>query len=194
MTPLGYLRIIAMLEATAGLLIFGFVISKFLGRRQERLVEEIHRISYEDRLDRVQSNLHFVLSELQSLAAGCADPTHAPPRTLARLESAVTVFVGELRTIHDLLYRPQETPDEQVLEGILANLKTAFEELLELVRCLGPRRSPLLERNLAATTRLASEICGECVPRQYAPDLKALMDDVQRIAGAIAHGTTRSGA
>ena len=51
--PLGALRILAVMEGIAGLLIFGCVISKLVSRRQEELTEEIHRTTFEDRLDRV---------------------------------------------------------------------------------------------------------------------------------------------
>jgi hypothetical protein len=36
------------------------------------------------------------------------------------------VFVGELHAVHDLLYRPQDTPEEAVLEAILAGLASVF--------------------------------------------------------------------
>jgi hypothetical protein len=36
-----------------------------------------------------------------------------------------------------------------------------------------------------AIAALAREICGECVPREYAPHLKAWMDKVQELASAL---------
>ena len=185
--PVGAVRILAIVEAMAGLLVFGFVISKFLSRRQEQLIEEIHRIAYEDRLGRVQTNLHLVLSELQAISASCADRAVAPPRIVARTESAAMVFAGELRTIHDLLYRPQQVPEEQVLEVILASLAAAFQELSELIRCIpdGVSRSQTLQRNLRSIARVASEICGDCVPRAYATALTEWMDRIQKLARTL---------
>jgi hypothetical protein len=97
--PSGLLRVLAVGEAVFGLLTFGFVISKFLSRRQESLVEEIHHIAYEDRLGRVQTNLHLVLSEVQAIAESCVAGKSAAPRTRLRAESAAMVFLQELRTI-----------------------------------------------------------------------------------------------
>src|SRR2546428_450025 len=65
--PLGPARVLAIAEGFAGLLIFGCVISKLVSQRQEEMVEEIHRTSFEDRLGRVRTNLHLVLSELQAI-------------------------------------------------------------------------------------------------------------------------------
>jgi hypothetical protein len=186
--PLGWVRAIAIVEAGSGLLIFGFIISKFISRRQEELVAEIHRIAFEDRLGRVQTNLHLVLSELQSVAEACSDQTAEPaPGTLARAESVAMVFTQELRTIHDILYRPQQEPSEEVLESILVGLAACFRQLNEMIACapLGVARLPRLAGSLEAASRLATEICGECVPRTYAPALKSWMDQIQEMAFSL---------
>jgi ion channel len=186
--PVGPVRILAIAEGAAGLLIFGCVISKLVSRRQEDLIEQIHHIAFEDRLERVRTNLHLVRSELQSIAALCADGGSAANGVMPRVESSAIVFSGELRTIHDLLYRPQQAPDEDVLEAILAGLASALREFGELLECIPPAAgsSPALRASLRSMTGLAEEICGECVPRAYAPDLKEWMDRIQETARGIA--------
>src|SRR6185436_4764310 len=165
----------------AGLLLFGIVVSKFVSRRQEQLTAEIHRLAYEDRLERVQSNLHVVLSELQTIADLWQREGARNERLAVRVEGAAMVFAGELRTIHDLLYRPQDPPDEPVLDLILAGLAAAFGELHLLLEAMG-RRSETLVHVLGQLRLLADQICGECVPRVYAQALKTRMDRVQEAA------------
>lgn len=186
--PVGLIRILAIAEAVAGLLIFGAVVAKFVSRRQDELVREIHRVTFEERLDRVQTNLHLVLSELQAIATLCDEGTVRFERVGTRLESAALVFAGELRAIHDLLYRPQWAPDEQILGAILASLAAALRELRDLLGCLpsGVARSATLVGTLQTTARLAEEICGECVPQTYAAGLTTLMDRIQELAHSIA--------
>jgi len=186
--PVGATRVLAIAEAVTGLLVFGAVVAKFVSRRQDTIVREIHRVTFEERLDRVQTNLHLVLSELQAIATMCDDGTVRPERVSARLESAAMVFAGELRAIHDLLYRPQRAPAEPVLEAILAALAGAFRELTELLACLPTTfvRSTTLDGSLRIMARLADEICGECVPHAYAPALTMWMDRVQEAARRIA--------
>ncbi|MCI0371515.1 MAG: potassium channel family protein [candidate division NC10 bacterium] len=186
--PVGPVRLLAIVEGAAALLIFGIVISKLVSRHQEELTEEIHRITFEDRLGRVRTNLHLVLSEFQAIAGMGGEPGARRERILSRVESAAVVFAGELQTVHDLLYRPQQTPDEQVLESILANLCAVLRELNDLLASLAeaPKGSPTLRRTLRSTAALANEICGECVPRAYAPGLKAWMDQIQGLARQIA--------
>lgn len=185
--PVGWVRGVAVGEAAAGLLLFGIVVSKLVSHHQEQLTEEIHRTTFETRLGRVRTNLHLVLTELQGLARLCEDPAALEGPLLARVESAARVFVGELYAVHDLLYRPQEAPDEQILEGILASVAAGLEELHRLLGCLDRRAESAtrVRASIAGLGRIARDICADCVPRSYAPRLRGLMDQVQELAGQL---------
>jgi hypothetical protein len=181
-TPLGPVRALAIAEAVVGLLVFGAVVSKLVSRKQEQVVSEIHRIAFEDRLENVQTDLHFVLMELQTIANQCKTPGIDRQQVRARLESAVAICLAELRTIHDLLYRPQSSPEESILEGILASLSTVLHELRELLRCITFAKSGYLTKNLREVSRYAEEICSDCVPRRYAAHLREWMDTIKETA------------
>ena len=183
--PVGPLRILAVTEGIAGLLIFGCVISKLVSRRQEELVEEIHRTTFEDRLDRVRTNLHLVFADLEAMDQINRQHSALSDQVLRRFESSVRVFTGELKTIHDLLYRSQLLPEEDALESLLANLALCLESLTDLLNSQH-KRSSALDASLREVSNLAREICGECVPRDYAPTMKQWMDQIQELAGKIA--------
>jgi hypothetical protein len=179
--PTGPVRILAIVEAVVGLLVFGAMVSKLVSRRQEQVVAEIHRLAYEDRLERVQTDLHLVLAELQGIALLCRTPSVPTEQIRARADSASGMCLAELRTIHGLLYRPQELPEEVTLEGILASLAIVLRELRAMVQCLDSR-SPYLTRNLNGLSRLAVEICADCVPRRYTQTMRDWMDEIQAVA------------
>jgi len=183
--PAGAARLLAIAEGAAGLIIFGCVVSKFVSRRQDRLIAEIHHIAFEDRLGRLRSNLHLIRTEVHATLRMCEGSDMPPPEAIARVESVAMVFVGELHGVHDLLYRPQQTVDETVLEAILAGLVSVFREFTELLACVRVDKSVksnLLQSNLKTMARLAREICGDCVPREFAPSLRMWMDQIQRLA------------
>ena len=184
--PTGALRIFAIIEGAAGLLIFGCVISKLVSRRQEELTEEIHRTTFEDRLDRVRTNLHLVFSDLGSVQQLQAEQGVLPELVVRRLESTVRVFRGELQTVHDLLYRSQIMPDEETMHSLLANLVICLQGLVEINGALPNFRAPALDAGLRSVSSLANEICGECVPRVYAPELKESMDQIRELARKVA--------
>jgi hypothetical protein len=184
--PVGFARVVAVTEAISALLIFGAVVAKFVSHRQDELVSEIHRITFEERLDRVQTNLHMVISDMLAITAMC-EAQKPPNRIATRLESAVRIFNGEIRAIHDLLYQRQLVVEERVLAAILANLYSALNVLSELLQSLPPTfvRSQLLTIVLDELTRLASEICASCVPHEYTPRLVFWMDRIEAIAQRI---------
>ena len=183
-SPLGAARILAIVEGAAGLLIFGFVISKLVSQRQEQLVEDTHRLAFEQRLGRVRTNMHLVLSELQVITNMCSEQSAPAARVRIRAESTLAIFEGELRTVHDVLYNPEQMPDEQVLESILAGIAAALEVLSELLGCMPEesRRSQLFRTELRHIHLHALEICADCVPQEYAEDLSAWMDRVREQA------------
>ncbi len=152
------------------------------------MVREIYSVTFENRLDRVQTNLHMVLGEMQTIAALCEGGLTQPARVAARLESAVLVFLGELRTIQALLYQPDYAPPAPVLEAILASLASVLLTLGEVLKCLPPEfeRSQPLKNALRNLSDLAPDICANCVPQVYAPTLRVWMDRVQENARAIA--------
>ena len=184
--PVGAGRVIAVAEAITALLIFGAVVAKFVSHRQEELVKEIHRITFDERLDRVETNLHMVISEILSITAMCE--AKAPlNRISTRLESVVILFSGELRTTRDLLYQPRLIVEEGVMAAILATLASAMNVLADLFALLPPEfsRSQPLTITLNRLTGLAEEICGECVPHTYTPRLIFWMDRIQATARRI---------
>jgi hypothetical protein len=186
--PVGATRILAVAEAVTGLLIFGLLIAKFVSYRQDMLVREIHSVTFEERLDRVQTNLHLVVSELLAIAALCDDGAARLDRLGPRLETTTLVFTSELHAIHELLYNPRRMPDEAVLGAILANLASALNTLGEVLLCLpnNLHNSPALKTGLQTLSALANEICADCVPQIYAPALTTWMDRIQQSARAIA--------
>jgi hypothetical protein len=185
--PVGFVRVLAVLQGGTCLLVFGAIISKLVSGRQEELTEEIHRIAFEDRLGRVRTNLHLVVSEMQEIAEQCTDGRVTGPAVQTRIESAAAIFTGELRAIHDLLYRPQTAPDEDVLESILAHLEGGLREFSHLLVCMSAesREAPALTANVRVLAALANEICGTCVPREYAPHLTVWMDRIQAHARGL---------
>lgn len=188
--PFGVARAVAVGEAVAGLFVFGLLVSKLVSRRQEGLTEEIHRMTFETRLGRVRTNLHLVLTEVQAVTRGAAERELAGEQLMVRVESASIVFVGELRAVRDLLYRPPEEPDEEVFEGILAEVAAALVEFRELVRGLRSDavERPALRTAMSSLGTLAREICSECVPRAFAPVLADRMDRIRALAEGLSAG------
>jgi hypothetical protein len=74
-----------------------------------------------------------------------------------------------------------------VLEGILAGVASALREFTELASHLPDKgeRPQMVRAVLARMATLSLEICGECVPREYAPALKDWMNQIQEMAARL---------
>jgi len=105
-----------------------------------------------------------------------------PDLVLRRLESTVRVFRGELQAVHDLLYRAHIEPDGETMESLLANLTICLQGLVDIRGSLADGAAAALNSGLRSIAALANDICGECVPRVYAPELKESMDRIQDLA------------
>lgn len=79
-------------------MLFGSVISKLVSRRQEELTEETHRIAFEQRLGRVRTSLHLVLSEFQTLATMCGDQG-IPPSVPHGYVAHMTEWMDRIKTL-----------------------------------------------------------------------------------------------
>jgi len=191
--PVGPIRILAVTESGLALLLFGVIVTKLVQSRQENLIEEIHRIAFEDRLARVQTNLHFVLMELQQIEAECHNRVFAPERVMPRIESVIMVFVGELKSIYDLLYRSHKNPIETILDSLLASLTANLRQLRDLLDRSPEGTDPtdsfaalafnaVLNPHLKSIHRLATDICSECMARNHAADLKFWLDQIQTLS------------
>jgi hypothetical protein len=185
--PVGFARVVACAEAVTALLIFGAVVAKFVSHRSDQLVSEIHRVTFEERLDRIQTNLHVVISDMISITvvSEAADPPLN--RISTRLESSMLLFQSEMRSIHGLLYQPKLSVEEGVLSAILADLNltlTVFVDLLAALPQDFPRSQPfgVILQNL---NRYANDICSDCVPHSYTPRLVFWMDRIKATADRI---------
>lgn len=182
--PVGAVRAVAVAEAVAGLLIFGALIAKLVSRRQDELVGEIHRIAREQRLDRVQTNLHMLVAEFQSLVATPEGTDVSLEQMVTRLEGGVLLLAGELRTVRSLLSREQPQIDAPTLKALLVSLVSSLTALGASLRRMGPGApdSAVLADALQTVSNLATTFCTECVRRAYSTDLAVWVDRVHETA------------
>jgi len=190
--PVGPMRVLAVLESGLALLLFGVIVTKLVQNRQEELIEETHRIAFEDRLARVRSNLHFVLMELQQIETEC-HRAFAPDRVIPRLEGVIMVFVGELKSIHDLLKRQHDAPLETMVESMLASLTANLRQLRDLLDRSHQGSDPndafaalafnaVLSPHLKSIHFLAADIRSECMTGSDSPELKYWLDQIEELS------------
>lgn len=181
----GAMRLAVLLETAAGLVLFSAMVSKILGRQQEEVLSEIHRITFENRLGRVRTNLHLVLSDLAEISRRCSDTTMPQRRMRGRIESVAMIFAGELQAARDLLHGRAENAGDRALEALFACFASGLEELADLLTCLvtAQDKSGSLRRSLRTIAQLGGDLCGAST--RQTPSLCLTLDRVQRLCRAL---------
>ncbi len=183
----GWMRLAVLAETALGLVLFSALISKILGARQEQILDEVHRLTFENRLGRVRTNLHLVLSELAEISGDCSNPAVPQRRLRTRIEGVAMIFAGEMQAVHDVVYGGPRGVDGAALEALFACLAAGLEELSELLTCLpsGQPRSATLRRSLRRLAQLGADLCGTCATRPFTAALRSWMDRVHRLCQAL---------
>ena len=182
----GLMRVAVLLETVAGLFLFSALVSKILGAQQEQVLAEIHRVTFENRVGRVRTNLQLVLTDLGDISNRCSDPSTPPRRLRGRIESVAMIFAGELKAARDLLHGRPADADDIVMEALFACFASGLEELGDLLTCLAtaPARSGSLRRSLRTIAHLGEDLCNAPSTRQ-SPALTLTIDRVQRLCRAL---------
>ena len=62
--PVGIGRLFSIIEGILGLLLYGAVISKLVSYKQEKMLEQIYKIIYEQRMDEIRSALYLFRTDI----------------------------------------------------------------------------------------------------------------------------------
>ena len=188
-SALGWMRLAVFGETVMGLMLFGSLVSKVLGNQQEVVLNEVYRLTFENRLGRLRTNLHLVLSELSEISGDCSNPAVPRRRLRTRIEGVAMIFAGEMQAVRDLVHggvSGNGRADGAALETLFACVTAGLEELTHLLTCLpsGEPRPASLRRSLRRIAQVGSELCGACSP-ELTPAVRNWMDQIHRLCHAL---------
>lgn len=181
-TPVtSWARMLAALEAIAGMVLVGALISKLLSTHQEQLLRDTHDLAFKERLGRIQTSLHLLITEFQDMQAAHEQQSSPEAKTDLRLSSGSAILIRDLRVVRDLLHEREYRADETSLELLLVTLCGALESYLSvLLRCHSDQR-----RSARQLGELVGEICVDCVPHEYSGELRELIDRAHHLSQRI---------
>ena len=181
-TPINaWARLLASCEAVAGMVLVGALISKLLSTHQEQLLRETHDLAFKERLGRIQTSLHLLISELQHIKSWHLSSESQLEQVSIRLDSASAILIRDLGVVRDLLHERHHRADETSMEFLLVTLDAALHSYLNvIVDC--HFEQPRSARQLGL---LVEDICARCVPHQYSDDVRSLLDRTHLLAQRI---------
>ncbi|MBI4152913.1 two pore domain potassium channel family protein [Candidatus Woesearchaeota archaeon] len=131
--PLGIARILALVEVTMSLLLFGVLVSKIVSVKQEVLLQEIYDISFEEKISRIRSALYLFRSDVSKLIEKIDSNSISQRRisdlwiTFTTLENSMYEIIKIIRTQKHQNYVRQvsDLDIELILGSISLSLKKA---------------------------------------------------------------------
>lgn len=185
--PLGASRVLAVLEAVSGLVIFGVIISKLLSQKQETLLQEVYEISYDEKTTRVRSAFYLFRSDankvLETIESGRMSERRLQDLwiTFTTLEGAMYEAAKIVHPRADSRYVKQldALNIELLLNSIGLSLAKAADVLAVLDERGLPWRTDVMSSIIAAVGTSVSSVTEHLGQRE--PDRKTLdkMQDIR---------------
>ncbi|MBW2990641.1 potassium channel family protein [Candidatus Woesearchaeota archaeon] len=139
--PVGLSKFLAGFEVILGLIIYGVLISKLVGVKQEVLLEEVYNISYEEVIDRLRSGLYLFRADINRALEKVENDT-IKQREVQDLWIFFSGLDTTLINIKNLIIPGRsekyyhKTIDAFRLELFLNSIQLSMDKIVELLKAL----------------------------------------------------------
>lgn len=171
-------RALAATEAMGGMVLVGAVISRLLSSQQEKLLQDTHDLAFNERLGRMQTSLHLLISEFQDLEALHIGGNVDRAKIEMRLSSGGTILLRDLRIVQELLHERSNHVGDASLEFLFVTLSGTLQAYLDALQVLKVDQT----RNIKQLAQVISGICSECMPSEISPELRTLIRQTESFA------------
>ncbi len=192
--PLGFFKIIAVLEVTLGLLLLAVVTSKLVSIKQDIILEELYEMSFTEKINRLRSSLLLFRQHASRIA------THVDAGTVDKREIYdLYVYIHSLETVLEEML-PMVNPEEKHMfskvidpldsELLINSILHSFERLSELVAALSksslqwkrPVTLATIKRCVSLNRQLFSKVI---VSQKKMPGINETIADNERMVKEI---------
>lgn len=154
--PLGIARVFAVLEAVAGLLLFGLLIAKLVSVKQEVILEEVYGISHEEKLNRVRSTIDQFTLDMNKVM----DKVHQGMITKRSIKESWVHFHTLSKALQDLnalIFNPRKdthyvkTLDFNHLDLLTTAMTNALQKTIQFFDLVEQRKLEMDRAHVAET-------------------------------------------
>ena len=122
--PMGISKLLAPLQAVAGLLTFGVLLSKLISTRAEQTLADIHRLTFENIFNNIREGLFIDRHDIDAVIHTAEERGKLTPRDWNNLSTAflhAQSLIGDVPNFYDAeqhLYTIDQRRERLLLEGI----------------------------------------------------------------------------
>ena len=132
--PIGFAKILAIIEAIASITLFGTFIAKIVSVKQEQIIEEIQELSFEDASHNAISELYIFRSQAKTLT----EKPKLKPKDFKEIETSLETLKESLASFNKATLTLHEDKEKTLMRiGLITNSinfsLSRFVELLESI-------------------------------------------------------------
>lgn len=188
--PIGLAKIAAVVEIIIGLILFGVFISKFVSRKQELILEEIYKISIEERLGRLRLGLSLFKANVARVIERMKNNA-INDKEVNDFSIMTNTFVGNVEDVLQFMIQTEKKKefvhslDIFSLETLISSIDGCFARMLELFKIFKKNKikwknDENLVKNLKKTILLTRTITHKCDNKEMNNEVSILIKEINR--------------
>lgn len=192
--PIGFSKFVSALEIVSGLLIFGVVISKLISVKQEKILEEIYDLSFEDKVHRLRSSLYMTRSNISSLLMRIDKGKKVSKKSVFDFGLMCTTLHESLLDVVNLTCKTKKneftkTIDEFNLELVINSLRRTLEKLKKIIVILNESevewKTAAITESISSILNLSKVIYDSHINLQHGKELLYKLEQIRDLNSTI---------
>lgn len=162
--PVGLGRLFSIIEGVLGLLIYGVVISKLVSYKQEKMLEQIYKISYEQKMNEIRSALYLFRTDI-TRAAEKANSGHWESFDFGVVLTALEAVLIDASKMLCKNGEDSKTDAREHLhlELVLHSISISLHRLLDLLALLKKKRIKWQNKTTIRNMKSITELTWGCI-------------------------------
>lgn len=181
--PLGISKILSIIEIFLGLVVFGFLISKLVSTRQERVIEELYDMSFEEKVNRLRSTLSIYRANISRIIDRITVARLVKKSDIIDLEASFEGLKSGMNRIRRFLISENKNAvtkvDELTFNLLLNSLNLSLTRMIETINLLNTKRydwkKSMVLKYILSCINSIKEIREVYEKKQLKDELKALL-------------------
>lgn len=181
--PLGLSKIVTVVEIFCGLIVFGFLITKLVSTRQEKIIEQLYDVSFKEKVDKMRSMLYFYKTNISRVVDRVKITSLVRRSDIIKLESSINGLNNSIGDVKNFLVAENKKSivkvDDSTLSLLFNSLNSSVSKITEILKlfndkkCNWKKKSTVKE--LSDFINCVKELKGIYEKEQLKEDLRGIL-------------------
>ncbi len=195
--PLGLSKIITVAEIFCGLIVFGFLITKLVSTRQEKIIEQLYDVSFKEKVDKMRSMLYFYRTHIARIIDRVKVTSLVRRSDILKLESSISGLNSSIGDVKNFLIAENKKSiikvDDLTLNLLFNSLNSSVSKVTEILKLFSEKnyvwKKKTIQKELSNFTGYIKELKSVYEKEHLKEDLKGILvnldDSLKQLEGLI---------